>query len=70
MIEGKFDSRTLLIMEIALDQVCKGVPRGDQYSFRKRIARQMIKCAESGRTTPEELVAAAQQAAEPEAIAR
>ena len=53
MIEGDFDRWTLANMDAALDEVCRSVPRGEEHAIRKRIARQIIKCAKSGRTTLE-----------------
>jgi hypothetical protein len=71
MIEGKFDSRTLANMNVALDRVCEKVPRGELHSVRKRIARQIVKCADSGRTTLTELTAAGQRALhKPAAVAK
>jgi hypothetical protein len=62
MIEGKFDSRTLANMNVALDRVCEKTPRGEQHSVRKRIAKQIIRCASAGKTTLGELTAAGQRA--------
>ena len=62
MIEGDFDRWTLANMDAALDEVCRNVPRGEEHAVRKRIARQIIKCAKSGRTTLSELTAAGQRA--------
>ena len=62
MIEGDFDRWTLANMDAALDEVCQNVPRGEEHAVRKRIARQIIKCAKSGRTTLTELTAAGQHA--------
>ena len=62
MIEGDFDSRTLTMMNAALDCVCEKVPRGEEYAVRKRIAKQIIKCAKSGKTTLSDLTAAGQRA--------
>jgi hypothetical protein len=62
MIEGDFDRWTLANMDAALDEVCRSVPRGEEHAVRKRIARQIIKCAKSGRTTLSELTAAGQRA--------
>jgi hypothetical protein len=61
MIEGDFDRWTLANMDAALDEVCRNVPRGEEHAVRKRIARQIIKCAKSGRTTLSELTAAGQR---------
>ena len=62
MIEGVFDRWTLANMDAALDEVCRSVPRGEEHAVRKRIARQIIKCAKGGRTTLSELTAAGQRA--------
>jgi hypothetical protein len=62
MIEEKFDSRTLANMNVALDRVCEKTPRGEEHSFRKRIAKKIVKCARSGKTTLTDLTAAGQRA--------
>jgi hypothetical protein len=62
MIEGKFDSRTLANMNFALDRVCEKAKHGEDYQVRKRIARQIIRCARSGKTTLSDLMAAGQRA--------
>jgi predicted MarR family transcription regulator len=62
MIEGDFDTRTLTMMNAALDRVCEHIPRGEEYAVRKRIAKQIIKCAKSGKTTLSDLTAAGQRA--------
>jgi hypothetical protein len=62
MIEGDFDTRTLTMMNAALDRVCENIPRGEEYAVRKRIAKQIIKCAKSGKTTLSDLTAAGQRA--------
>ncbi|WP_407168302.1 hypothetical protein [Bradyrhizobium sp. ORS 111] len=62
MIEEKFDSRTLAIMNAALDHVCADALRGEEHATRKRVARYIIKCAKSGRTTLTELTEAGHQA--------
>jgi hypothetical protein len=61
MIEGNFDSKTLAKMNVALDRVCETAPRGEQHSFRKRIAREIIKCARGGKTTLSELTSAGER---------
>ena len=62
MIEETFDSHTLAIMNAALDRICEGAPHGEEHATRKRVARDIIKCARSGRTTLAELTDAGQQA--------
>lgn len=61
-IEGSFDSRALANMNIALDRVCERTVRGQEHSVRKRVAKQIIKCARSGRTTLGDLTAAGRRA--------
>ena len=62
MIVGTFDSRTLARMNLALDRVCKTVIGGEAHSVRKRVARRIIKCARSGKTSVDELTTAGQRA--------
>jgi hypothetical protein len=61
LIEGAFDSRTLANMNVALDRVCEKAAQGEDHSVRKRVARQIIKCARGGKTTLGELTAAGQR---------
>jgi hypothetical protein len=60
-IEETFDSRTLANMNLALDRVCEKTARGEEHAVRKRVARQIIKCARRGKTTLGELTAAGQR---------
>ncbi|MES5484477.1 hypothetical protein QMZ05_17110 [Bradyrhizobium sp. INPA03-11B] len=62
MIEERFDSRTLAAMNFALDHVCANALHGEEHDTRRRVARYIIKCAKSGRTTLSELTQAGQQA--------
>jgi hypothetical protein len=62
MIEGKFDSKIMAAMEVALDRACEKAPHGEQHSVRKRIATKIIRCARSGKTTLAELTDAGQRA--------
>jgi hypothetical protein len=62
MIEGAFDSRSLANMNIALDRVCERAANGQKHAVRKRIAKQIIKCARSGKTTLGDLTAAGRRA--------
>jgi len=62
LIEGAFDSRTLANMNVALDRVCRVVARGEEYPVRKRVARRIIRCARSGKTTLNELTIAGERA--------
>jgi hypothetical protein len=62
MIEGTFDSRTLANMNVALDRVCERVANGEKHSVRRRVAKQIIKCASSGKTTLGQLTAAGRRA--------
>ena len=60
-IEAGFDSRTLANMNVALDRVCEKAAHGEDHSVRKRVAKQIIKCARSGKTSLGELTAAGQR---------
>ncbi|BBB95987.1 hypothetical protein AB7M49_001650 [Bradyrhizobium elkanii] len=62
MIEERFDSHTLFAMNAALDRVCADALHGEEHDTRRRVARYIIKCAKSGRTTLSELTEAGQQA--------
>jgi hypothetical protein len=62
MIEGDFDRWTLANMNAALDEICANAPRGEEHVIRRRIAKQIIKCAKSGKTTLGDLTAAGQHA--------
>jgi predicted MarR family transcription regulator len=62
MIEGTFDAPTLARMNLALESVCQTVVGGEAHSVRKRVARRIIKCARSGKTSVEELTSAGQRA--------
>ena len=62
LIEGAFDSRALANMNIALDRVCEKAANGQKHSVRKRVAKQIIKCARGGRTTLGDLTAAGRRA--------
>ena len=61
-IDERFDSHTLAAMNFALDQVCADALHGEEHATRRRVARYIIKCAKSGRTTLPELTEAGQQA--------
>lgn len=61
LINGAFDSRTLANMNVALDRVCDTAPRGENHVVRKRVAKEIIKCARHGKTTLTELTAAGQR---------
>jgi hypothetical protein len=62
IIDGAFDSRSLANMNIALDRVCEKIANGQKHSVRRRVAKQIIKCARSGRTTLGDLTAAGRRA--------
>ena len=61
LIQGTFDSRTFANMNVALERACELAADGEDHAVRKRVARQIIKCARSGKTTLGELTAAAQR---------
>jgi hypothetical protein len=51
MIEGSFGPRTLANMNVVLDRVCEKAPCGEDHDVRKRVAKAIVQCAKSGRTT-------------------
>ena len=61
LIEGGFDSRTLANMNVALDRVCEKAANGEDHLVRKRVAKSIVKCARSGKTSLGELTAAGQR---------
>ena len=62
MIEGDFDRWVLANMNAALDRVCEKIPRGEEHAVRKRVAKQILKCARSGKTDLSDLTAAGHRA--------
>jgi hypothetical protein len=61
LIDGAFDSRTLANMNVALDRVCEKAAHGEDHAVRRRVAKQIVKCARSGKITLGELTAAGQR---------
>ena len=62
MIEGDFNPRTLANMNVALERVCARTPLGQQHEVRKRVARGIIRCAKTGKTTLGALTQAGERA--------
>lgn len=58
MIEANLDARTLANMTHAFNRVCDQMVLDEEHPIRKRVARQIIKCARSGRTNLGDLIAA------------
>jgi len=58
MIEGNFESRTMTAMNVALNSVCANAPNGEDHAVRKRVATEILRCAESGHTALDDLIAA------------
>ena len=63
MIAENFDRRTIAAMEVALERACKRWPNGGAHLLRKRVAQSIIRCAKSGNTGLDALVAAGESAA-------
>jgi hypothetical protein len=59
MIEGSFEPRTLANMNVALDRVCRKIASGEDHNVRKRVAKAIVQCARSGKTTLAALTEAA-----------
>jgi len=62
MIDERFNSRILANMNAALDFVCGNALHGEAHVVRKRVAKEIIKCASAGNTTLVELIAAGERA--------
>jgi len=70
MIEGNFDSRTLTTMTIALNSVCTNAPNGEDHMVRKRVATEILHCAENGHTALDDLIAAGRRGLASAPVAR
>jgi hypothetical protein len=62
MIEGTFPQRTLANMNVALDRVCAKSGEGEHHNVRKRVAKAIVDCAKSGKTTLGALTEAGEKA--------
>ena len=62
MIAGHYDRRTMAAMEVALDRVCERWPNGGTHKVRKRAARGIIRCADTGHTGLDALIEAGEHA--------
>lgn len=62
MITGHFDRRTMAAMEVALEKACEHWPNGGTHELRKRVARSIIRCAQTGSTSLCALVEAGESA--------
>ncbi len=64
MIAKHLDRRTMAAMESALEKACEHLPSGGTHDLRKRVARAVIRCAQTGNCTLDALVEAGQSALE------
>jgi hypothetical protein len=62
MIVGHYDRRTMAVMEAALDRVCERWPNGGTHELRKRVARSIIRCAQTRNTGLDALIEAGERA--------
>jgi hypothetical protein len=62
MIAGHYERRTKAAMEVALDRVCERWPNGGTHKVRKRAARGIIRCADTGHTSVDALIEAGERA--------
>jgi hypothetical protein len=65
MIRDRFDRRTIAAMEVALDRACQRWPNGGDHMLRKRVAQNIIRCAEAGNRSLDALFAAGERALAP-----
>jgi hypothetical protein len=62
MIAGNYDRRTMAAMEAALERVCERWPNGGTHKLRKRVARNIIRCAQTGSVSLDALIEAGERA--------
>jgi hypothetical protein len=46
------DERTAANMEVALEQVCRALPHGDDHDTRNRIAKKLLRFTKRGMAAP------------------
>jgi hypothetical protein len=59
---SKIDDRTILIMDVVLEEVFKSVPHGGDHESRKHVAKKLIQSAKKGNVTLDGLRALGQDA--------
>jgi hypothetical protein len=62
MIDGSFEPRVQANMDVALERVCGKTPYDQRHDVRKRVARAILQCAKSGKTTLGALTEAGEKA--------
>jgi hypothetical protein len=45
---AKIDERTILIMDVVLEEVFKGIPHGGDHESRKHVAKKLMQSAKKG----------------------
>lgn len=58
----EFDHRTMVNMDMALEEICRQMKYGGDHESRKFVAEKLMACARDGRTGLAELNIAARQA--------
>lgn len=58
MIGTEFDSRTLILMNAALDRVCAELAGGQNHKTRKCVAKEILRCVKNSDATLDDLIAA------------
>ena len=61
MIVECFDRRTMVAMEIALENACACWPDGGQHNLRKLVAQSIIQCAKTGSTSLDAFIEAGER---------
>jgi hypothetical protein len=62
MIAGHYDRQTMAAMGAALDRVCECWPNGGTHELRKRVARNIIRCAQTRNNSLDALIEAGERA--------
>jgi hypothetical protein len=61
-INESFEPRVQANMDVALERVCGKTTYGEQHAVRKRVARAILQCAKTGKTSLGALTEAGEKA--------
>ena len=48
---AELNDRTRANMDVALEEVCRALPNGGEHAVRKRVAQELLRSAQEGKTT-------------------
>ena len=61
-VDGNFELRVQANLDVALERVCGKTPYGEQHNVRRRVAKAILQCAKTGKTTLGALTEAGEKA--------